>query len=267
MTTIHDIVPHTRSRNRNAQLGRNKATGSVKNGRKLANESVDKNALSLAIVRLADEFGIYQLDDRLVISTLRASYGLSRTSMSRWEDVGVKVRLSAATSAMNKTGKRVTPFTVVFSDRIQQTLMRKADAKEGVSSYVQKKLREGFKAAGIPVSEQVYWFTLEAKSDEKPYAPPYYHYHYHVHGVMLEPVNFSKQELEAALNKVGGKDKHFDNQVDTGVLWFDIGWLSYTTKQMAELQAHTGDKCYGLSGECKRLSRMFYLELKGHVDP
>ena len=263
MTSIHDTVPKQRSKYRNALLGKNKASASVKNGQKLASEDRDKNALSLCVVRLADEFDVEEIDGRLVISTLKANYGLALSSMSRWRDVGLKVRLATATSAMNKSHQRTVVFSVVFSDRIQQTLTRKAKQGKGVSAYVNKKLREGLKRSGLSLDQQVYWFTLEAKHGSDPDCPPYHHYH--VHGMIVIPDVWSDGDMEKALKRVGGSEKHFDNQVDIRPLTFNEGWLNYVTKQTAEMQRHVNDKCYGMSGACKNLSQQLYAKLKGHI--
>ena len=263
MTSIPDIVPKQRCKNRNALLGKNKAAASVKKGQKLASEDPDKNALSLCVVRLADEFSIGQIDTRLVLSTLKANYGLALSAMPRWRDAGLKVRLATSTSVMNKQHERVLAFTVVFSDRIQQTLTEKAKQSNGVSAYVNKKLRDGLKRSGLPLEQQVYWFTLEAKKESDPDYPPYYHYH--VHGMIVVPEDWCESGMEAALKRAGGKDEHFDNQVDLCPVWFDHGWLNYVTKQTAEIQKHTQDDGYGMSTACKKASQAYYGQLKQYI--
>ena len=59
--------------------------------------------------------------------------------------------------------------------------------------------------------------------------------------------------MTLTLKKGGGKEENFDNQVDRRNLDFAQGWGKYTTKQIAKMQAHTGDSCFAMSTACKAI--------------
>ena len=249
--------------------GKNKASANVKNGRNLLNEKFDKNAVSVGAIDLAEEYQIDEMTLPLVIGQLRRNYGLAVSSLPRWRDTGIKVRQAAANQAMLlNNSDNVIAFTIVFSHRLQDSITKQASKKKGVTSLVSKILRRGFEAGGIATADQVFWFNLEAKPDknsDNPTKEPAYRL-YHVHGVMVVPSGMSDDDFGAALKKAGGKEERFDNQINCRELWFAQGWGKYSAKQIAKMQAHTGDNCFGMSAACKAIGEQRYTEIKDTID-